>query len=53
MTAQIALTLGIIVGALVLFGTDKLRVDLVALLVSTDRGTYRPGWSRRSFFGIL
>ena len=33
MTPQIALTLGIIAGALVLFGTDKLRVDVVALLV--------------------
>jgi len=33
MTPQIALTLGIVAGALVLFGTDKLRVDVVALLV--------------------
>ena len=33
MTTQIALTLSIIVGALVLFGTEKLRVDVVALLV--------------------
>ncbi|MBL7163730.1 MAG: SLC13 family permease [Anaerolineales bacterium] len=33
MTTQIAITLGIIVGALVLFGTEKLRVDVVALLV--------------------
>lgn len=33
MTAQIALTLSIIAGALVLFGTEKLRVDVVALLV--------------------
>ncbi len=33
MTSQIAVTLSIIVGALVLFGTDKLRVDVVALLV--------------------
>jgi len=33
MTPQIALTLAIIVGALIIFGTEKLRVDVVALLV--------------------
>ncbi|MCH7588081.1 MAG: SLC13 family permease [Chloroflexi bacterium] len=33
MTPQIALTLAIIVGALVLFATDKLRVDIIALMV--------------------
>ena len=33
MTTEIALTLGIIVAALALFATEKLRVDLVALLV--------------------
>ena len=33
MTPEIALTLAIIVGALILFGTEKLRVDVVALLV--------------------
>lgn len=33
MTTDIALTLGIILMALVLFATEKLRVDLVALLV--------------------
>jgi di/tricarboxylate transporter len=33
MTTQIAITLGIIASALVLFGTEKLRVDVVALLV--------------------
>ena len=33
MTPQIALTLAIIAGALILFGTEKLRVDVVALLV--------------------
>ncbi|MGB7876281.1 MAG: SLC13 family permease [Anaerolineales bacterium] len=33
MTPQIALTLAIIVGALIVFATDKLRVDVVALLV--------------------
>jgi len=33
MTTQIAITLSIILGALVLFGTEKLRVDVVALLV--------------------
>ncbi len=33
MTIEIALTLAIILGALVLFATEKLRVDLVALLV--------------------
>ncbi len=33
MTTEIALTLGIVVGALILFGTEKLRVDVVALIV--------------------
>ena len=33
MTPQIALTLGIIVVALIIFATEKLRVDVVALLV--------------------
>ena len=33
MTTDIALTLGIILAALILFATEKLRVDLVALLV--------------------
>ncbi len=33
MTPQIALTLGIIVLALIIFATEKLRVDVVALLV--------------------
>lgn len=33
MTPQIALTLAIVAGALILFGTDRLRVDVVALLV--------------------
>lgn len=32
-TSEIAITLGIILGALVLFATDRLRVDIVALLV--------------------
>lgn len=33
MTPQIALTLAIIVSTLIIFGTEKLRVDVVALLV--------------------
>ena len=33
MTVEIGLTLGIIVMALVLFATEKLRVDLIALIV--------------------
>lgn len=33
MTPEIALTLSIIVGALIIFGTERLRVDVVALLV--------------------
>ncbi len=33
MTTEIALTLGIILAAIILFATEKLRVDLVALLV--------------------
>ena len=38
MTTEIALTLTIIVAALVLFATEKLRVDLVALLVLLSVG---------------
>jgi len=42
MTSEIALTLAIIVGALIVFGTEKLRVDVVALLVLiTMGGLYR------------
>ncbi|NIP68407.1 MAG: SLC13 family permease, partial [Planctomycetales bacterium] len=33
MTTDIALTLAIIVAAIVLFATEKLRVDVIALLV--------------------
>jgi hypothetical protein len=33
MTFEIGLTLAIILGALIVFGTEKLRVDVVALLV--------------------
>jgi len=38
MTLDIALTLGIILAALVLFATEKLRVDVVALLVLISVG---------------
>ena len=41
MTTDIALTLTIIVAALVLFATEKLRVDLVALLVLLAVGLLR------------
>ncbi len=41
MTTEIALTLGIIVAALALFATEKLRVDLVALLVLLAVGLLR------------
>ncbi len=41
MTTEIALTLAIIVAALVLFATEKLRVDLVALLVLLAVGLLR------------
>jgi di/tricarboxylate transporter len=41
MTTEIALTLAIIVAALVLFATEKLRVDLVALLVLVAVGLLR------------
>ncbi len=41
MTTEIALTLSIIVAALVLFATEKLRVDLVALLVLLAVGLLR------------
>jgi di/tricarboxylate transporter len=40
-TTEIALTLAIIVAALVLFATEKLRVDLVALLVLLAVGLLR------------
>jgi di/tricarboxylate transporter len=40
-TTEIALTLAIIVAALVLFATEKLRVDLVALLVLLAVGLFR------------
>jgi len=41
MTTEIALTLAIIVAALALFATEKLRVDLVALLVLLSVGLLR------------
>ena len=41
MTTEIALTLGIIVAALALFATEKLRVDLVALMVLLAVGLLR------------
>jgi di/tricarboxylate transporter len=41
MTFQIALTLAIILAALALFATEKLRVDLVALLVLVAVGVLR------------
>jgi di/tricarboxylate transporter len=41
MTTEIALTLTIIVAALALFATEKLRVDLVALLVLLSVGLLR------------
>ena len=41
MTTEIALTLIIILAALVLFATEKLRVDLVALLVLLSVGLTR------------
>jgi len=41
MTAEIAVTLAIILAALLLFATEKLRVDLVALLVLLSVGLLR------------
>ena len=41
MTTEIALTLAIIVAALALFATEKLRVDLVALLVLLSVALFR------------
>jgi hypothetical protein len=41
MTTEIALTLAIIVAALALFATEKLRVDLVALLALLSVGLLR------------
>jgi di/tricarboxylate transporter len=33
MTSEIALSLTIVFGSLIIFGTEKLRVDIVALMV--------------------
>ena len=52
MTPQIALTLGIIVAALVLFATEKLRVDLVALLVLLSVGLFRLIYPEEIFDGF-
>ena len=52
MTPQIALTLGIIVAALALFATEKLRVDLVALLVLLSVGLFRLIDPERIFDGF-
>jgi di/tricarboxylate transporter len=38
MTVEIALTLGIIIAAVILFATEKLRVDIIALLVLLSVG---------------
>jgi len=41
MTSEIALPLAIIVAALALFATEKLRVDVVALLVLLSVALFR------------
>jgi di/tricarboxylate transporter len=52
MTPQIALTLAIIVGALIVFGTEKLRVDVVALLVLLIVGLTRLVEPKEVFAGF-
>ncbi len=52
MTTDIALTLTIIVAALALFATEKLRVDLVALLVLLSVGLLRLISPERVFDGF-
>jgi len=50
MTFDIGLTLGIILMALVLFATEKLRVDLIALIVLFVGLDHRPGSQGGCFF---
>lgn len=52
MTFDIALTLLIIVGALILFATEKLRVDVVALLVLISVGVLGLIPEKELFFGF-
>jgi di/tricarboxylate transporter len=52
MTPPIAITLAIIVAALALFATEKLRVDLVALLVLLSVGLFRLIDPERIFDGF-
>jgi di/tricarboxylate transporter len=52
MTTEIALTLAIIIAALTLFATDKLRVDLVALMVLLSVGLFRLISPERVFDGF-
>ena len=52
MTTDIALTLAIIVAALALFATERLRVDLVALLVLLSVGLLRLSDPERIFDGF-
>jgi len=52
LTPQIALTLGIIVAALIIFATEKLRVDVVALLVLITLGLTGLVGSKEVFLGF-
>jgi di/tricarboxylate transporter len=52
MTTEIALTLGIIIAALALFATEKLRVDLVALMVLLAVGLLNLIPQEEVFFGF-
>ena len=52
MTFDIGLTLGIILMALILFATEKLRVDLIALIVLLLARS-RAWFPRRMFFQVL
>ena len=51
MTVEIALTLGIILMAIILFATEKLRVDLVALLVLIAVSIFAILWFEVPFKG--
>ncbi len=52
MTTEIALTLLIILGALILFATEKLRVDIIALLVLISVGLLGLVPQKDLFFGF-
>ena len=52
MTTDIALTLIILLGAVVLFITERIRLDLTALLVSGGAGHDGPGDAQRRLYPV-